>query len=103
MGPNLDLMGTSVRLLCYEGLAATAEGGIDQGLESLSDKKGKSISSQVKKHFESVDPNQEELVIEIGSTAGSVLRMTVVRLSLDPNDFTAFFVFQSDENATYTG
>lgn len=31
MGPNLDLMGTSIQLLSYEGLIAPAAGGADAG------------------------------------------------------------------------
>ncbi len=79
------------------------EGKVDEVLETLLDKQGKSIRAEVQKYFDVEDHKQEELVIEVKSAAGPLVQMTVVRLSLQSNDRTAFFVFQTDENNTVEG
>lgn len=79
------------------------EGSIDDILESLLDKKGKSIRAEVQKYFEAQEEDQPELVIDLNLTADLQVLMTIVRLSQEPDDRTAFFVFQTPENNTVAG
>ena len=79
------------------------DGSIDEVLDTLLDEKGKSIRTRVEEYFQCDDEDLEELTLDLSSVAGPLLRLTVVRLSLEPNDRSAFFVFQTEENARYTG